>query len=132
MDKRRRDPAPKEFEALTARESDNRFYGVVITRVPPRTGRRPRGGRAFGKNLKPATIKVKTSRVSNLVRVQTEGIKRLDLWISPRLIDLKKRFEVRINNKTYFKGMAKPDLEPSWKTCAPRSPANLPGQGPVG
>ncbi len=55
---------------------------------------------------------MKTSRVTNLVRVQTEGVKRLDVWISPKLIDLKKRFEVRINNKTFFKGMAKPDLEP--------------------
>ncbi len=35
MDRRRRDPAPKEFEALTARDSDNRFYGVVIREFLP-------------------------------------------------------------------------------------------------
>ena len=112
MDRRRRDPAPKEFEALSARDSDNRFYGVVIREFLPGRAVAPEAVEPFGKNLKPATIKVKSSRVSNLVRVQTEGIKRLDLWISPKLIDLKKRFEVRINNKTFFKGMAKPDLEP--------------------
>ncbi len=120
MDRRRRDPAPKEFEALAARDSDNRFYGVVIREFLPGRAVAPEAVEPFGKNLKPATIKVKTSRASNpvrgqtegLVRVQTEGVKRLDLWISPKLIDLKKRFEVRINNKTFFKGMAKPDLEP--------------------
>lgn len=112
MDRRRRDPAPKEFEALAARDSDNRFYGVVIREFLPGRAVAPEAVEPFGKNLKPATIKVKTSRVTNLVRVQTEGVKRLDIWISPKLIDLKKRFEVRINNKTYFKGMAKPDLEP--------------------
>ena len=112
MDRRRRDPAPKEFEALAARDSDNRFYGVVIREFLPGRAVAPEAVEPFGKNLKPATIKVKTSRVTNLVRVQTEGVKRLDLWISPKLIDLKKRFEVRLNNKTIFKGMAKPDLEP--------------------
>jgi len=112
MDRRRRDPAPKEFEALAARDSDNRFYGVVIREFLPGRAVAPEAVEPFGKNLKPATIKVKTSRVTNLVRVQTEGVKRLDVWISPKLIDLKKRFEVRINNKTFFKGMAKPDLEP--------------------
>ncbi|MEJ7639885.1 MAG: PHB depolymerase family esterase, partial [Singulisphaera sp.] len=112
MDRRRREPAPKEFEALTARDSDNRFYGVVIREFLPGRAVAPEAVDPFGKNLKPATIKVKTSRVTNLVRVQTDGVKRLDIWISPKLIDLKKRFEVRINNKTFFKGMAKPDLEP--------------------
>jgi len=112
MDRRRRDPVPKEFEALSARDSDNRFYGVVIREFLPGRTVAPAAVEPFGKNLKPATIKVKASQVSNLIRVQTEGVKRLDLWISPKVIDLKKRFEVRINNRTYFKGMAKPALEP--------------------
>ena len=103
---------PPEFEALAARDSDNRFYGVVIREFLPGRAVAPEAVEAFGKNLKPATIKVKSSQVSNLVRVQTEGIKRLDLWISPKVIDINKRFEVRINNRTYFKGIAKPDLEP--------------------
>jgi len=35
MDRRRRDPYPKKFEAVTARASDNRFYGIVIREFQP-------------------------------------------------------------------------------------------------
>ena len=37
------------------------------------------------------------------------GIKRLDVWVSPKLIDFKKRIEVRVNTKV-FKAVVKPDL----------------------
>ena len=54
-----------------------------------------------------------SSSLSNLHQARRPtGIKQLDVWVSPKLIDFKKKLEVRINGKTYFKGLAKLDLEP--------------------
>jgi pimeloyl-ACP methyl ester carboxylesterase len=108
MDKRRRDPNPKTLDVVTARESDNRFNGIVIREFLPGRTTAPEAVDSFGKNLKPATIKMKTSSLSNLISIQENGIKRLDIWISPKVIDFKKKFEVRINGKPFFKGLAKP------------------------
>jgi hypothetical protein len=107
MDKRHREPFPKEFEVLSARESDNRFYGVVIQEFMPGRTTAPEATDPFGKNLKPATLKFRTSSLSNLYIIQVDGIKRMDVWISPKLIDFKKKLEVRIGRKS-FKQLTKP------------------------
>jgi dienelactone hydrolase len=112
MDRRRRDPAPKEFDAATARDSDVRFYGVVVRDFQAGRTTAPEAADPFGKNLNPATIKMTSSSLSNLISIRTAGIKKLDAWVSPKLIDFKRRFEVRINGKSYFKGLAKPSVEP--------------------
>lgn len=111
-DRRRRDPYPKAFDVLTARESDNRFHGVVIREFQPGRTTDPQAVDAFGKNLNPATIKMKSSTLSNLLNFQTVGLSRFDVWLSPKLIDFTKRLEVRVNNRPRFKGMAQPTLEP--------------------
>jgi hypothetical protein len=111
MDKRRRDPNPKSFDAVTARESDARFNGVVIREFLPGRTTAPEAVEPSGKNLNPATVKVKISNLSNLVTVQATGVRKIDVWVSPRLIDFKKKFEVRINGRS-FKGLAKPGPEP--------------------
>jgi acetyl esterase/lipase len=111
MDKRRRDPYPKEFDVVSARESDNRFYGVVIRQFNPGRTTAPEAADPAGKNLKPATLKFKSSTLSNLYMLQVNGINRLDVWLSPKLIDFKKRFEVRINGKP-LKLAAKPSPGP--------------------
>lgn len=111
MDGRRREPNPKSFSAVSARESDNRFNGVVIHEFVPGRTTAPEAADPFGKNLKPATLKVKSSSLSNLLNIQASGIKKLDVWVSPKLIDFKKKFEVRINEKSY-KGMARPGPDP--------------------
>lgn len=110
MDRRRRDPVPKTFEASTARESDARFFGVIVREFA--TGRTvsPAAADVFGANLKPATITMKTSVQGNLINLTTSGINRLDVWVSPKLIDFKKKMEVRWNGKPLFKGAAKLDL----------------------
>jgi hypothetical protein len=84
---------------------------MVIREFLPGRTTAPEAVDSFGKNLKPATLKMKTSTLSNLISIQESGIKRLDVWISPKLIDFKKKFEVRINGKTYFKGLANPGPE---------------------
>jgi hypothetical protein len=96
----------------TARISDDRFYGVVVREFQPGRTTAPEAADPFGKNLSPATLRMKSSSLSNLISIQTTGIKRLDVWVSPKLIDFQRRIEVRINGKPYFKGMAKPLLEP--------------------
>ena len=107
MDKRRRDPYPKEFEVVSARESDNRFYGITIREFKPGRTTAPQAASPDGKNLKPATLKFKSSTLSNLYSIQVDGINRMDVWLSPKLIDFKKKFEVRIGNKS-LKQLAKP------------------------
>ncbi len=114
MDRHRRDPYPRTFKAASARTSDDRFYGVVVRDFSPGHTTSPEAADVFGKNLTPAEIKMSSSSLSNLVRLDLKGVKRLDLWLSPRLIDFKRRLEIRLQNQNrpYFKGTIKLELEP--------------------
>ena len=106
-----RSPYPKSFAVDTARTSDNRFFGVVVRDFLPGRATAPEVVDGFGKNLKPATLKLESSRLSNLIKVTTTGVKHVDVWISPALIDFTKKMEVRINGRSQ-KGAPKPDLTP--------------------
>jgi hypothetical protein len=66
----------------------------------------------LGQNLTPTKLKMSSSNLSNLINLKADGVKKLDIWLSPKLIDFKRRLEVRINNKAYFKGQVKLALEP--------------------
>lgn len=112
MDRRRRDPYPKTFEVVTARASDIRFNGLVIREFLRGYTLAPEAVDPLGKNLNPATVRMRSSSLSNLLAIEAKGVKRLDLWVSPKQIDFKRRMEVRINKDSYFKGLAKPELEP--------------------
>ena len=112
MDRHKRDPAPKTFEAATARESDARFYGVIVRELAQGRATSPEAADPFGKNLRPATIKMRSSTQANLINLTTSGINRLDVWVSPRLIDFKKKIEVRLNDKSLYKGPVKLEFEP--------------------
>jgi hypothetical protein len=39
------------------------------------------------------------------------GIKSLDIWLSPKLIDFKRRLEIRIQDRPFFKGQVKLESE---------------------
>ena len=110
MANRRRDPSPRTFEVATARASDARFYGVVVQEIVSGRTTTPETADPLGKNIKPATIKFRTSTQGNLLTLTTSGISRLDVWVSPKLIDFKRKIEVRQNNQTLYKGQAKPDF----------------------
>ena len=110
MASRKRDPAPKTFEAASARESDARFYGVIVQEISPGRTTTPELARPLGENIKPATIKQRTSTQGNLINLTTSGIGRIDVWLSPKLIDFDRKIEVRQNERTLFKGQVKPDL----------------------
>ena len=34
----------------------------------------------------------------------------IDVWVSPKLIDFRRKFEVRINDRAFFKAIGKPDI----------------------
>jgi hypothetical protein len=72
----------------------------------------PEAADPLGKNIKPARVTMKTSALSNLLNITTDGVTKLDVWVSPRLIDFKRRIEVRINGRPYYKAIPKPDLAP--------------------
>ena len=42
----------------------------------------------------------------------TSGVSRLDVWVSPRLIDFKRRVEVRHNERVVYRGQVKADFAP--------------------
>jgi len=109
MDRRTREAVPKEFEASTARVCDDRWNGVVVKGFADGRTTSPEAADPLGRNLNPATIKLKTSSLSNLVDLQVAGITQLDVWLSPKLVDFKRKLEVRVNGKALFKG--RPILE---------------------
>ena len=84
-----------------------------------RRGQRFRAGRTtapeavevFGQNLNPAEIKMKSSSLSQPHPPGRQGHQRLDLWLSPKLIDFKRKPEVRINGRPYFTGQNKLKLD---------------------
>src|SRR5262245_28421571 len=118
MDRHRRDPHPKAFDVVTARESDNRFYGVVVTGFGNGRTTAPEAVEVLGQNLTPAEIKVSSSSVSNLIKLDVKGVKSLDVWLSPKVLDFKSkpdvRVNVRVNGRNYLTGrkaLIKLDLE---------------------
>jgi pimeloyl-ACP methyl ester carboxylesterase len=112
MDRHHRDPAPKSFDVVSARTCDNRFYGVVLREHAAGRTTAPEAVEMLGQNLTPTKLKMSSSNLSNLINLKADGVKKLDIWLSPKLIDFKRRIEVRINNKAYFKGQVKLALEP--------------------
>jgi dienelactone hydrolase len=118
MDRHRRDPYPKSFEVLTARESDDRFYGVVVKGFGNGRITAPEAVEVLGQNLSPAEIKMSSSSVSNLIKLDVKGIKSLDVWLNPKILDFKSkpesRVNIRVNGKNYLNGrksLIKLDLE---------------------
>jgi len=112
MDRHHRDPVPKSFDAVTARTCDIRFYGVVVHEFSPGRTTAPEAVEMLGQNLSTARLKFKTSALSNLINLKADGIKSLNVWVSPRIIDFKRNLEVRINDRPRFKGAARLSLEP--------------------
>ena len=112
MDRHRRDPYPKSFKAYTARASDARYYGIVVRDFSPGRITAPEAAEVLGQNLNPAAIEMKSSPQSNLIKLEVGGVKSLDIWLSPKLIDFKRRLEVRIQDRPYFKGQVKLQCEP--------------------
>ncbi len=113
MDRHRRDPYPRSFKVNTARISDDRFYGVVIREFGAGRTTDPGAVEMLGKNLNPATIEMKSSALSNLIRLDVKGVTWLDVWLSPKLIDFKRKADIRINGKPYSReAKIKLDMEP--------------------
>jgi pimeloyl-ACP methyl ester carboxylesterase len=113
MDRHHREPFPKSFEVVTARTCDNRFFGAVVREFGPGRTTAPEAVEMLGHNLSPAKLTMKTSSLGNLINLKTVGIDRrkIDVWLSPKLIDFKRKFEVRINDRPRFKGAVKLTLD---------------------
>ena len=113
MDRHRRDPYPKAFEAVTARPAttvSTASWSASSARAGPP---HPEAVEVLGQNLSPARLTMKTSVIGNLVNLKTVGIDRrkLDVWLSPKIIDFKRKFEVRINDRPRYKGGVKLTLD---------------------
>ena len=109
MDRHRRDPYPKSFKAYTARTSDARFYGIVVRDFSPGRTTAPEAADVLGPEPQSRHDRDEVEPLSNLMRLEVNGIKSLDVWLSPKLIDFKRRVEIRIHDRPYFKGQIKLD-----------------------
>lgn len=112
MDKHRRDAAPRAFEVATARPSDARFWGVVVQEHATGKSIAPEAADVPGTNIHPAKVTYKTSSLSNLINIKAAGVNRLDVWVSPKIIDFGRKMEVRINDRPFYKGLAKTEFGP--------------------
>jgi hypothetical protein len=101
MDRHRRDANPKSFKVVTARTCDDRFYGAVIRAFAPGRTTAPEAVEMLGQNLKPASIEMTSSSLSNLIRFEVSGVTSLDIWLSPKLIDFRRKVDIRIGGKPY-------------------------------
>ncbi|MDG3004302.1 PHB depolymerase family esterase [Paludisphaera mucosa] len=112
MEPRRREPFPKSFEASTARTCDDRRHGIVVKGFTEGRTTAAEAVEPLGRNLNPATLKMRTSSLSNLVDLTVSGVDKLDVWLNPKLVDFKRKLEVRVNRKALYKGQPKLDLRP--------------------
>lgn len=103
---------PAAFRVSTARECDDRFYGVVVGQFLPGRAMPPEAVQADGGNLRPAHIEQKFSKTLNRLSLSTDGLRSYDVWLSPRLLDFKKKIVVVANGRIVFRALPKPDPEP--------------------
>jgi pimeloyl-ACP methyl ester carboxylesterase len=107
---RTRIPSPKQFEAVSARDGDVRFFGVVARAFSHRRTISPEAADQLGQNIpKPAEIKARANTVLNKLGVDVNGINALDVWVGPPHIDFTKRVEVQVNGRTVYR--AQPRLD---------------------
>lgn len=103
MEGRRRDPAPKQFEAETARDCDVRFFGVVVREFAARRTVAPEAADPLGRNLRPAKVEFRANNVLNKLVVGTNGVNALDVWVNPETLTFDKRIEVQVNGRTAYR-----------------------------
>jgi dienelactone hydrolase len=109
---RRRDPAPKAFDVVAARECDTRYFGIVVQKFAPSRTIGPESvdvlGSPLGRSIKPARIDVRANNVLNKLVVNTSGVSALDVWVSPLSLEMGQKLEVEVNGKPFYKAV--PDL----------------------
>ncbi len=110
MTHRKREPYPKEYEFVSARNCDNRLYGVVVKEFDPERVKSPEQVDPLGKNLKPARITRRDRTLANLLDLETSGVDQIDLWLGPPNLDVNDRFEIRVNGKSAFRGRTPVDI----------------------
>jgi len=111
MNRRERTPHRDEFEVAAARETDSRFYGIVIRGFTPGRTTAPSAVDPLGRDLKPATLECKRNQMANLISLSVSGINAADVWVSADLAVPKTRLEIRVNGRQLFRDDVRPDLE---------------------
>ncbi len=109
MELQKRPPPPKELDARTLRETDDRFYWLECTdqkRLQDVDWSREKQG-----GVKPVPVKAVIKQPGNIVSIKS-GAAQYRLWL-PRgegLIDFSKKLRVEINGAKRFNDFVKPDL----------------------
>jgi hypothetical protein len=71
----------------------------------------PAAAEMLGQNLNPASIKF-TSNSNNIIRLTVKGVRHLDVWLSPMLVDFKRKIDIKINGGGSRRVDPKLDFEP--------------------
>ena len=132
MDQRRREPYPKTFDVVTARESRQPLLRRRRSASSSPAGRPPpRPSTRSARTSTRRRIKMKSSSLSNLLNIQINGIKRLDVWVSPKLIDFKQEARGPDQRQTLLQGagQARPRAPPRRPSAPRRPPADLLDEG---
>ncbi len=106
MNGRRRDITPEEFAVVTGREGDQRFHGLVVQEFADGRSLAPAAVDPMGENLRPASIKARFLPASNQVQIVSDGVRAMDVWLSPRQFDFSRKVEIKLGGRTRFKGDA--------------------------
>ncbi len=96
MGRCRRNYFPKQFNTISMRPWDNRFWWLELGRLPPQAMTDPAEWDARRSHPR-LTIKA-TAAATNSINVQT-GAGRVTVWLSPDLLDLGRRVTVTVNGR---------------------------------
>ena len=96
MGRYRRDFFPREFLCSTMRQWDNYFWYLELDGLPPRSMVDP-GAWPPPRGTLPAQVKAKLT-ANNGIYVTT-GTTDVTVWISPRMLDLKRRVSITVNGR---------------------------------
>ena len=110
MGRKQRDFARKDFACQSMRPWDNFFWWVEMSEFPPKTMVDPADWPPPG-----GTIPAKSRRRINATNgiTVTTGANRVTLWLSPELIDFKRKISITVNRGGLR--MAQPFIEPDAK-----------------
>jgi pimeloyl-ACP methyl ester carboxylesterase len=96
MNRRRRKPAPREFECATMRPWDNYFWWLEVAELPEKTMVEPvnwppaRGSR-------PARLRGKILESNKVLVFASTG--RSTIWLSPEVVDFQQQITVEVNGR---------------------------------
>jgi len=97
MGRCRRNLFPKQFNTVTMRPWDNRFWWVELGQLPPQAMTDPSEWEPQ-RSRRHVPLSASVTQ-TNTIRVQAGGAGRITIWLSPDLLDMDRRIGVTVNGR---------------------------------